>query len=475
MAVGGLSSFNFLKPETEDEFQLVLSMGSKALKRHGKKPSAQIKQRVQTEINQAIADSRGGAVAGNLSRTLGPHDFSQDLLVDPVAPDPTITNRIGTAENIYGIQTGRALEEANEPFGFGDVSTFDKIAGGAGLAAAILGATGVGGRGARGGLAAVSRFGLGRALSAPERFRKGQERTLRSELGQAQATRQASLGIPRAQLQQQELETTFNEDLFERGFKRSGRGLEADRLNLRGQENLTASRAGAAPSVDKIMAPFVKRAMDKMDAGQPLNDTDIQAIEYATRAIRDRTRPSASNVRRAGTELEDLRTEQRGRVGEELGAAEEFDYLPRVPSGRYKGSYEVPGDTTLLRNIATEARTGNLRLPGTREREFGTTGEGIAAFFGSDKDTLLANEPLARAADSARVLEGTTREDIIQQDPERFGVEASGTPLPTNAPGWATARGFRTIEEAEQFLNSELQSGSITQNAHSVGIRQLRQ
>lgn len=203
MAFGlGFSNFSFLKPENDEEMQLVFSIGKAAAEKHGKNPSSEIKQQVQEEISGAIQQSR--------SQGQGDPNDSQFMQPDPMGGMDMSSSQSRSAS--LGMSAGGGLnvpellkhelhrqdinpykylnedyppppEQSNEDFGFGDFSTFDKIAGGAGLTAAVLGAFGVGGRSGRNPLGAISKYGLGRAMSAPQRFRDSQDRENELEVG----------------------------------------------------------------------------------------------------------------------------------------------------------------------------------------------------------------------------------------------------------------------------------------------------
>lgn len=250
MAFGlGLNlGFQSLKPEDDEEMKLVLSIGSEFAKKYGK-PTPELKRRAQEEINGALSDYRrrrysqsmtGPDMASNLAEPLMQHDFSAGLMQDPPEIDPSVMSNIGTAETLYGINTRRAHEKAAQPWDMGEMSTFEKVAGIGGLVATGLGMAGVGGKRTQAALGAVGKRGLGHALGAPQRYRQRQDRTLQSELAQAQAGRYEALGIPRAQQQQYEYDKEYSGDMFGRDETRgdfllraAGQKQSADELKAR--------------------------------------------------------------------------------------------------------------------------------------------------------------------------------------------------------------------------------------------------
>ena len=233
-------SFSFLKPKNKDEMKLVLGIATRAAQKYGK-PTPEIKQRVQSEINQAITETRRSGSSQNRSvvpqNIMGPlegHDFS-DLMLRPPSIDKSIIPGMGEVEKDYGNEMHSAYSKAAVPWEMGDMSTLEKVAGGAGAAAALLGLLGVGGRKARGNLAAVSKRGLGYAMGSPERYRRGQERDLVSDSNLASSKRHAAMAPLQAGQDQFNHDLSNNQDAYTRDVRRAG--LLKDFSSMRQSEN----------------------------------------------------------------------------------------------------------------------------------------------------------------------------------------------------------------------------------------------
>lgn len=389
MAFGlGLNvGFKPLKPEDDDEMNIVMSIGHKFAQRHGK-PTPQRKRQAEEEINDAISQYRsrkysqsmtGSDMATNLAEPLMQHDFSTDLMQDPVSIDPNVMNDIGTAETMYGINTRRAHEKASVPWDMGEMSTLEKVAGGAGLAAMGLGMAGVGGRRNQAMLGAVSKHGLGYALGAPGRYRQRQDRTLQSELAQAQAGRYEALGQPKAQQQQFEYDQDYNEDLFSRGKTRGDFLLRASGLQQSAQEDEGGRGISEKERLYRLTSKYQRQGLP-FERWSP----DAQSF-WNTYGSPDPDETSALSA----AQLEKIAEDEFKQKG--LGFATQFQDLAKELNPSKYEEWLASSRQPRISELNTMAQAGEI---GTRVPQ--STG----GFDFLSKDTFTKNEELAALGDS---------------------------------------------------------------------------
>jgi len=462
-----------IQPETQEEVNLVVEMGKAAFQKYGK-ATPENKKKVQAEIGQALTEKRGRDQSGGQQPSIdGPlqseypnvsfsHSTSTEDMMNPALypnQDRALSNaNYDFADGMmpeYNPEIERGMADAkvkgNRDFGWGDVSTLDKVAGGVGAGAAILGAFGVGGKHRNNPLSAISKAGLGYAMGSDDRFYAGKKRELNRDMAPLEAESNIynaqskawvnkendqlaknRIGLDASKIGQNE-RMNFRSGVPRGSGNRSGAEKQPNSLK---QEVAWMRDSGQVHPTWRTMFPtlsdqeIMQKSLEisqflELSGSMNLGGMSIKPgmldlfglSEYfdpdGNRINLDdiKTVPTERDIKNAEKELETLRGTQADIVGEEAeGLGSDVIDLSNWPVNS-KNYVTSPRDTTFLSDIANRARTGDLMSPKTIEKN-----------WWPDKDTLVENSRLANAADSLSSLDGVSTDSMISLNPEMYDM-----------------------------------------------------
>lgn len=415
--------------------------------------------------------------------------------------DTTLMPRRAEHDVTYSRGVDEAFAEHGKPY---EASTMDKILKYGGLAAAGLGAAGVGNKNTRKVLGLAGGAAIGHAGNAPARYYDKHRRLLDTDLMRLAAQRDESLAPLDAERQVygdrygrwrdiDDSRLNWNRiglgaaGTMESANARAGGGgggkddrVKYKRAILAKQQEFYLNN-GYFPQTTKNLYPDksdeeIYRELERLSLSIEQDPISVGGIRFNPGALGGEggitpddllnipDKPSDADVRRGRTDLGNRKVEQAQKVHAAipLGAGRDYDVLAGDWPTDSDDYVQAPEDSTVLNDLIQRGRYGDLMTPTARERLGG---------FWFDKDSTEANKDLISGADSLKTLMALGGGDpdlavteFMSMFPENYGQHPAQTGarreqlkafLPQSPESYSEEWGFESVQAARADLESK--------------------